>query len=72
MWKTAGNDCSDAANLRVLTLCTVKGARFRASEKNPGMTKIVTLTFAFLFCKYCIVTIEAVLSATSDSHKSFL
>jgi len=49
----------------------VKGARFRASEKNPGMTKIVTLTFAFLFCKYCIVTIEAVLSATSNLRKSF-
>jgi len=41
MWKTAGNDRSRAAKLRVLTLCTGEGARFPVLQKIP-LTKIRT------------------------------
>jgi hypothetical protein len=74
MWKTARNDSSDAAKLYVLTLCTGEGARFRALPKKMIMTKFATLEFLifnFLSAIYCIATIEAVLSATSNPPKFF-
>jgi hypothetical protein len=44
MWKTAGNDRSHAAKLRVLTLCTGEGARFGVLQK-IALTKISTAFF---------------------------
>lgn len=67
------NDCGDAAKLRVLTLCTAEGARFRASQKKSSLTKtgMQISTLKFSSAMYCIAIIEAVLSATGNRAKLF-
>jgi len=54
MWKTAGNDRGHAAKLRVLTLCTGEGARFRILKK-IALTKISTAVFWRLKFSFCNV-----------------
>jgi hypothetical protein len=49
MWKTTMNDCSDAAKLHVLTLCTGEGACIHLSQKKSSVTKIVTQVWLSIF-----------------------
>ena len=67
------NDCDYAAKLRVLTLCTEEGARFRVSQKNRADENWQTgfLLNAFIFAIYCVGTIEAVVSAACNPLKFF-
>jgi hypothetical protein len=45
MWKTAGNDSSQAAKPRVLALCTREGARFCVLQKKIALTEIGATIF---------------------------